>query len=239
VPSLSLQGKRLLSWARLDDSFHDHPKIVGLDLRAISLWTKALSYCGRHLTDGVVPVKTVIDLTGLPRTQALALARKLVAAKLWEPVGAKAFKFHDYLTYQSSKADVDTLREAKRRAGQLGAQSRWQRDGNRHHSANSSRMATSPPITPPIPSPPPIGEVEIDRTRSDGPLANPEIAIAPQEGIRKPPEPQYTTRPDRERLQQLTAKVQACEPQLSELDAQVKALQLLDREMRANGRPAS
>jgi hypothetical protein len=33
-----------MSWAHIDDGFHDHPKVDGLDLAAIGLWTVTLTW---------------------------------------------------------------------------------------------------------------------------------------------------------------------------------------------------
>jgi hypothetical protein len=99
-----------MAWNRLDDSFYDHPKAARTSLAAIGLWTKALSYCARHLTDGFVPTLIVIDLAHLPREAALNLARELVRARLWKAVGIKGFKFHDYLEYNPSAQTLKSHR---------------------------------------------------------------------------------------------------------------------------------
>jgi hypothetical protein len=91
-----------MAWTRIDDSFYDHPKTGRTSLAAIGLWTKALSYCARHLTDGFVPKLIVIELAHLPPEPALNLAKELVRARLWKAVGTKGFKFHDYLEYNPS-----------------------------------------------------------------------------------------------------------------------------------------
>jgi hypothetical protein len=112
---------RPVTWNKVADDFYAHPKVAGLDLRAVGLWTKALSWCGRYLTDGRVPLDMIDPLAGMPRGRAMALARKLVAAKLWEPVGdGSGYQFHDYLEHNLSKHEHDTFRDTRRRAAQIG-----------------------------------------------------------------------------------------------------------------------
>ena len=39
------EEERAMPWARLDDKFHDHPKIVEVSLAAAGLYAIGLSYC--------------------------------------------------------------------------------------------------------------------------------------------------------------------------------------------------
>ena len=110
-----------MPWVRLDDSFADHPKIAEAGPLAAWLHTKALIYCGRHLTDGRIPKAVVVSLVdwtsvlmGNGVTNAhpdnLTLAAALVSVGLWHEDGA-AFQIHDYLQYQPSRAEVLAERE--------------------------------------------------------------------------------------------------------------------------------
>ncbi|HEY4186102.1 MAG TPA: hypothetical protein VGP07_13590, partial [Polyangia bacterium] len=57
-------------WNRLSDQFYDDPQVEELrdDLAAfcVDMWTRALSYCGRHLTDGRVPAGKLGKLSVIP-----------------------------------------------------------------------------------------------------------------------------------------------------------------------------
>jgi hypothetical protein len=74
-----------MGWARLDDSFHDHPKLIGLSLEALGLWTKCLTWAHRHHDSeravGYLP-------EGLPTlfagSRAAKLSAELVAHRLWD-----------------------------------------------------------------------------------------------------------------------------------------------------------
>jgi hypothetical protein len=155
-----------MAWTRIDDSFYDHPKAARTSLAAIGLWTKALSYCARHLTDGFVPTLIVIDLARLPREQALGLARELVRARLWKAVGTKGFKFHDYLEYNLSakalKAHRATTAARQRRwiAKRYGQQTSEPKPPtnpiNRVNDASTNSVTHASTNTAPIPTPTPI-----------------------------------------------------------------------------------
>ncbi len=93
-----------MSWARLDDNFADHPKIVGLGDRAFRLHVAAILWSCRFATDG--------DVTAGLRTLAAALGAsdehvaELVAARVWERHGARVL-IHDFLDFNLSRADVE------------------------------------------------------------------------------------------------------------------------------------
>jgi hypothetical protein len=113
-----------MSWARLDDSFIDHPKMVGLRLELVGLWAKALAYCGRHLTDGAIQRALLPQLAGVSEPRAVKLAEELVKAGLWEHAGTD-YLVHDYLDWNPSRREVLAERERRSRAGQAAARARW------------------------------------------------------------------------------------------------------------------
>ena len=106
-------------WVRLDDRFTDNAKIARLSDKAFRVYVHALCYSAGALTDGLVPwskakswasVKTIGEMT---------------AAGLWDEVKL-GYQIHDYLDYQLSREQVD----AKRKAGAIGAASRWQSESH-------------------------------------------------------------------------------------------------------------
>ena len=100
-----------MPWVRLDDGFYDNPKVLRAGDAAIGLYARALSYCGRHLTDGFVPTEFVRHLS--------AVADRLVRAKLWERV-PDGFRVHDYLAYNPSRAQARQKRRLRAEAGRTG-----------------------------------------------------------------------------------------------------------------------
>lgn len=97
-----------MPWAKIDDSFHGHPKVTNLSLAAVGLWTLALTWSANYLTDGLVTERNAIRLGG-----TLETIDELVACGLWERVGNN-FQFHDWAHYQPLKVDVLREREQAR-----------------------------------------------------------------------------------------------------------------------------
>jgi hypothetical protein len=44
-----------MPWFRLEDSFHNHPKVHQAGNAAIGLWVRCGTYSAQYLTDGHVP----------------------------------------------------------------------------------------------------------------------------------------------------------------------------------------
>lgn len=116
-----------MSWARLDDTFHTHPKAMNawtVDRASLGLHTLALSWCACHEQDGKVPASMVT--LWLPDAKEREEAvDALVAAGMWHENG-KGYVIHDFLDYNPSRADLTARRETDRRrksesAGKAGA----------------------------------------------------------------------------------------------------------------------
>lgn len=108
-----------MTWARLDDRFHEHRKVKSawhVDPGAVGLHVVAITYCAGHETDGLVDVEFVREK--LPRQRDRdRLIGALVNAGLWEPVD-DGWLLHDFLDYNPSKASLDEkrARDAERKA---------------------------------------------------------------------------------------------------------------------------
>lgn len=91
-----------MSWFKVDDSFYDHPKFLDVPNAAIGLWAKAGAWCGKHLTDGVIPA-TQVKLFKGTNSQINAL----ISARIWiedrSENGAKVYRFHDWNDYQPTR----------------------------------------------------------------------------------------------------------------------------------------
>ena len=97
-------------WAKLDDSFFEHPKAVAVTPTARLLFLVSLAHSAKHLTDGVVAAGY------LPTIRASAGASKrhvaeLVKIGLWEdhPDG---YFIHDWLDYNPPAERVLAKRAA-------------------------------------------------------------------------------------------------------------------------------
>jgi hypothetical protein len=108
-----------MTWARLDDRFPEHPKVVGLSDAAFRLHIKALCYVARNRTDGHLPNAVPRSLGGMPRQVA-----ELLSAAVWEKNG-DAWIIHDYLDYNPSRAELAEMAAKKAKAGAKGAARRW------------------------------------------------------------------------------------------------------------------
>lgn len=116
-----------MSWFKVDDTAHTHPKLRGAGTAAIGLWTLGGSYAAQYLTDGMVHAHFVKANATAPQLA------KLVKAGLWHPAGHDCLRcpqpadgdyfIHDYLEYNPSRAKVVAERERaaekkrKQRAG--------------------------------------------------------------------------------------------------------------------------
>ena len=94
-----------MTYFKVDDHFHSHPKILTLGLDSVGLWTLAGSWSGEQLTDGFIPASLIARLGG---SEPAALA--LVNAGLWETV-PNGYQFHDWEAHNQTKAQVEESRE--------------------------------------------------------------------------------------------------------------------------------
>lgn len=107
-----------MSWFRVDDGFHNHPKVMQAGTPAAGLFIRCGSYAAQHLTDGFVP-DDVVKTYG-----TRAMVTRLVDAGLFVRVPG-GYKIHDYLDWNPSREKVLAEREAARVR-----QARKRRDAN-------------------------------------------------------------------------------------------------------------
>lgn len=118
-----------MTWFKVDDSFHSHPKVLATDPAALGLWVVAGAWCSSNLTDGFVPDYALTRL--LP--DGAELAKKLVTSGLWTRTKG-GYRFHDWLDYNPSADTVRAEREAaKKRMRDL----REKRGANREEAGQS------------------------------------------------------------------------------------------------------
>ncbi|MFM8155424.1 MAG: hypothetical protein ACKOAF_05015 [Actinomycetes bacterium] len=97
-----------MTWFKVDDKFWSHKKTRTLTDAAVALWVRAGSYCGDHLTDGVVEHGDVEFVGG-----SKAAAEELVRAGLWLEHD-RGYEFHDWDNYQPTRSKVEQEREQTR-----------------------------------------------------------------------------------------------------------------------------
>lgn len=109
-------------WAKLDDHYHDNPKILSVSIQARWIHTAAISWCSEHLTDGVIPRRQCWKLGAEDETSRPGeWIQELVRANLLEVAGPDAYRVHDYLEYNPTKEEAETSNwvasEQRRAAG--------------------------------------------------------------------------------------------------------------------------
>lgn len=97
----------MMTWVKIDDTFPDHPRVVGLTDAAFRAHVTALCWAARHLTDGSIP-SSALRVIGTRKA-----ATELEAAGLWSRTD-HGWMIRDYLDYNPSRADVEGKREAAR-----------------------------------------------------------------------------------------------------------------------------
>jgi hypothetical protein len=109
-----------MTWAKLDDHFHAHPKIAELEpaimLEAVGLHALAISWSADNLTDGRIPRGLPCKLAGRNVDE---IVDALVEVGLWERK-RRGLEIHDYLDYNPSRAQIEAARAAKSAGGRRG-----------------------------------------------------------------------------------------------------------------------
>jgi hypothetical protein len=109
-----------MTWARLDDTFHHHPKLMRVDLAAVGLFALGLSYAADNLTDGHLPERWV---RGRTIGDSESAVDQLVRARLWERT-EDGFLIHDFGVYNLTRGQVEAQIEQRRAAGLASAKVR-------------------------------------------------------------------------------------------------------------------
>lgn len=121
------------AYFKLDVGYMSNPKVLSVldeSPTAILLHIASIGYAAQHLTDGIVPVKALLRMTGATQDDA----DLLIAAGLWidGPTGGKA-EVHDYLMHQRSAAEAKGASEKAKRA----AEAKWAAERNASSTAPS------------------------------------------------------------------------------------------------------
>ena len=105
-----------MTWVRIDDHLHSHPKILRAwneERASLGLHLLALSYAGAVLTDGVVDDQAARQWLPAKRERERA-TDALTDARLWVPNGS-GWVIHDWLDYNEPR-EVQIARRRAREA---------------------------------------------------------------------------------------------------------------------------
>jgi len=97
-----------MTYFKVDDGIWGHPKFSLLSNDAIALWVMAGSWCGRYVTDGLLPFQSLAMVRGSKQS-----AQELVDAGLWLET-PNGWLFHDWHDYQYTKDEVESRRAYER-----------------------------------------------------------------------------------------------------------------------------
>jgi len=156
-----------MSWVKVDDGLYMHPKVLAAGVPAMGLWVRCLAYAAAHMTDGFVPSDAAYGVV----SRRSSLPDELVRAGLWRRDDAlNGWWIHDYLTYNRSRAQLVSERDAKKKAGELSAERRWKTVTPAIGPAPAPAIADSILPSRPVPSRP---SLEKDGEQTKAPLTPP------------------------------------------------------------------
>lgn len=137
-----------MTWFKVDDDFWSHPKVIGLPLSAIGLWTKAGAYSAKFETDGRLNLAQIAPLGGRKRD-----IDRLVEAGLWVRTLA-GIEFVDWEQYQPTKAQIAAERKA--RAERIRKWREARRNAVTDAATNTVTNTVSNAAPVPVPEPVPV-----------------------------------------------------------------------------------
>lgn len=143
-----------MSWFRVDDTFHSHPKADAAGVEAIGLWVLAGSFASSYRPDGVVTKRDVVRLAGKRGPQ---LATKLTHAGLWHEVDG-GWMFHDWHDYRDG-GEAELLRRKAANAERMARHRAKQKangdvTGDATGDVTEKRHSDATECAPPVPSRP-------------------------------------------------------------------------------------
>lgn len=108
-----------MSWAKLDDDFHDHPKVEAVGNEGAGVIARLISWSSRHLTDGIVPLWKVMAIASNRKIQdpavreesARTLVGDLLSARWLDLREGDNFYIHNY-----HKRNPSAAKEREKRA---------------------------------------------------------------------------------------------------------------------------
>jgi hypothetical protein len=101
------------NWIKFSVDFADHPKTIGLSAESCWMYVCGLTYSAKYLTDGRIPRAHLPRLSNV--RSAARCTEALISAGLWKWSSCgQSVIIHDYLEWQTAKAEVDEIREKSR-----------------------------------------------------------------------------------------------------------------------------
>jgi hypothetical protein len=140
-----------MAWTKLSDDFYRHRKTRGMSDAARALWLTAASWCGENNdTEGSIPPAgqaVLAAVLGWTDKKLVSTAQELVERDLWEDDGDVGYRFNNWLEYNPTKAEAETLHAARSEAGRRGGLAKALAI------ATANALANSYPGPGPVPGP--------------------------------------------------------------------------------------
>ena len=111
------------TYAKIEHSLYDNPKIVGLSCEAFRAYVEGILYSGKNLTDGFLDERIVARMWGVQVAEELTNNDPVNPS--WKRVEG-GWLIYGFCERQNTKEDVDAMREQKSRAGKASAAKRKQ-----------------------------------------------------------------------------------------------------------------
>jgi hypothetical protein len=105
-----------MTWAKIDDGFWMHPKVMIAGNTAAGIFARCLSYCGCYLTNGLIPGPVVAQIVGGERKALVAL----LDSGLMQQLESGGYLIPDFLEHNPSKEKVEADRRQRAQAGRKG-----------------------------------------------------------------------------------------------------------------------
>ena len=104
-----------MAWARIDDGFFCHPKVIRVwdeNPGAVGLWVRLISYCSKYETDGFVTETALAMLS--PDVSARSHMVKALIEGAALVAHEDGYVVQGYLDYNPSREQIAQKREADR-----------------------------------------------------------------------------------------------------------------------------
>ena len=172
-----------MGWAKFDDRWPTHPKLLAAGLEAKGLDACGICYAAGQETDGFIP-DSALSILAAGHRSPHKVAKVLVDVGRWDrDEERKGYVIHDYLDYNPSRETREAERQGKRDAGRKGGLK--SRPSGSKPKAGASTLLKANPKQPgepntnhageapsrPVPSPP---QVPLETTTGLALVGNPE-----------------------------------------------------------------
>lgn len=154
-------------WVKLDNGIATHPKILTAGPLALAIQIRAICYASQNQTDGFLPTNAIpLLLTGLDQIDIetgsitgsegqpiagfgttasdLDWPHIMVTAGLWD-AEKNGYMIHDYLQWNLSKKQYESMKKKLSSAGKKGMKSRWMSHNQGYKGGNN--LSDNLPIT--------------------------------------------------------------------------------------------